>query len=102
MHYVITADDPDLDPARVAALSRQFNHCVPARFGVYTSRIGNYFDITLDEIRKNLSNHRHEVASVTGPGVTRTLLLHDRHCYLGQVIESEVVDWPATNLLDWR
>src|SRR5439155_292624 len=45
---------------------------------------------------------RYKIARVTGLGVARALLLHDRHRYLSQIVEHEVVDRPVLDLPHWR
>jgi hypothetical protein len=75
---------------------------VAASLGVHASGVCYDFDPAFDKVRQNFFNHRDKVARVARTRVASALLLHDRHRYLGEIIESQVVNRSASDLLDGR
>ncbi len=100
VHYVVARDYADLHATAEACAPRNIDYRVAARFGVDAARVRHNFDVALDKLRQNLFDHLHEIASVTRARVARALFLHDRHGYLRQIIEGQVIDRPAPHKLD--
>src|SRR5262249_43349403 len=75
-----------------------FNHSVATSLGVNAAGVGDYLDVALDKIGKYRRDHDDEVSRVPRPRITSSLLLHDRHRDLGEIIKRQVVDGASAHL----
>ena len=63
---------------------------------------GDHLDILTYDLRQEVADVVHEVASVSGLRVTLVLPVEDRHRHLGEVVEDEVIDRTGTHLKERR
>ncbi len=86
--------DFDLD----ALPLRDLEHCVAACRRIDTARVGDHTNAALLQIGEYSRDHLDKVARIPRLGISRPLLLQDRHCDLGKIIERQIVNRAAPNL----
>ena len=83
-------------PCRAATAT----HRVAARFRIQTAGVGDEANVFGEKVGEDAIDDIDKIARVTGFGIARTLLLQDRHGDLGEIVEGQVVDGPAADLID--
>lgn len=96
---VIAGDHADLELAAEPEFAGGFTDRLGTSLDVDAASVREHLDVLLDAIGQNLAHQRDKVAGITGIRVPLPLLLDDRHRHLSEVIEHEVVDRPAADLI---
>ena len=92
---VIAGYDANFHLAGIIKFARHIDYGIRASFNVDSPGVSNNFDTTVNARRQNLIHQRHEISRIAGIRIARLLLLHDRHRDLGEIIQHQIIDWPA-------
>ncbi len=96
MIYVVTRDNSNFQSWR------KTQHLARAGNGIHSACIGDDLYIALFDAPGYTGDERWKIASVAEVRIRLLLLLHDRHCDLGEVVEDKVVNRSAFDKTNWR
>jgi hypothetical protein len=85
-----------------AEAARGLEGGVATAFQVYATRVAHHPDSALHAHRKDVPEHRDEIAGIALGWVEALRLLEDRHGDFGQIVHHHVVDRTARHLLQRR
>ena len=100
IHEIVTGYEAYAGSPTDARCLAGFHEGLGTPFRVHSTRVRDDANTALHAGGEDPLHKRYEVPSKTGLGITRALLLHDRHRDLSQIVEHEVVDRTAFDLTD--